>query len=126
MFVGDVFFDKPKLYGRAAEIVGFAEFSLHVAFVTPVQKLCLAAKDFERRDWVIGFLNHVVEFWLAVFEPSWWVLFDDVMQPIVEVFGGKALLSAQVNFVCEIEYFSDVLSGYGAGKNQRCPWHKIE
>src|SRR5438445_9427960 len=56
VFVGFVLFDKPKLHRRAFVLVLFAQEAFHVAFVAPVQKLGVAAKDFEGRNGVVGFL----------------------------------------------------------------------
>ena len=83
MFVGFVLFDKPQLYGGAFEVVLFAQLAFHVAAVAPVYKLGGAAKYFECWNGVVGFLGHVVELGVAVFEAGRWVSVDNGAQPTV-------------------------------------------
>ncbi len=62
----------------AAEIVSFAEATFEIAFIAPVKKAKLAAINNKPR-WASVSLDHIAEFWMGVFEASWWMASNGVL-----------------------------------------------
>lgn len=126
VFVPSGFFDKPQLHRCACVAVALAQFAFQVAFVAPVEKRGMCAKDFESGRGIVVFLDHVIEFGGAVFEPCGRVAMDHLCQPGVELAGGDAFLAFLYDGEREVKKFGDILSGLTAGKNERCPGNEIK
>ena len=67
-----------KLYRSATIIIRFAQQSLQIAFVAPVDKLEVAPIDDEPWRSGIG-LNHIAEFGVRVFETGRWMFLDGLL-----------------------------------------------
>ena len=97
-----VFLPEAEHDRRAGEVERVAHVSFQVAFVAPVQKLQVAAKDNEPRRTLVG-LDHVTEFWKSVFESGWRVFGDAGLQDFVELGGFKTLFAAFFDIPREVK-----------------------